>query len=314
MSGGAAGSAPSSVTNDSTQTTSVESSHTFSSASMGCFKWYSTPRNITISKYPIFAGERRQTSSMRYSACDPSKSRATRKRSMAVESTAITRAPRRSNSKVNQPSQAPMSSARLPRRSAGSGNWARRLRRTSRLWKRKLGEAVAQDIQALEAGNQASIGQFHAVVPAQAGEFFELLLVRIGCGWVQAHEAIIGWLQPGLAAPQDTYQPPGAITSRASDTTSGFKIAKGRDGPQVTCGAPGSSSTPAVRLADAAMDPACERPRSGAAILVPRRQVRLLGGVWRSGAGHIPRARDHPRRGADDGLEACSPIECDGVF
>src|ERR1017187_4957912 len=80
MTGLAARSLPSPETNDSMQTMSVESSHTFSSASMGCFKWYSTPRNITISKYPIFAGERRQTSSMRYSACDPSKSRATRKR------------------------------------------------------------------------------------------------------------------------------------------------------------------------------------------------------------------------------------------
>jgi hypothetical protein len=37
----------------------------------------------------------------------------------------------------------------------------------------KLGEAVAQDIQALEAGNHTAIGQFHAVVPAEAGEFFE---------------------------------------------------------------------------------------------------------------------------------------------
>jgi hypothetical protein len=83
---------------------------------------------------------------------------------MGVESTAITRAPRRSNSKLNQPSQAPMSSARLPRRSLGTGNWARRRREAS---------------DALKAGNHPPIGQFHAVIPAQAGEFFELFFVGI---------------------------------------------------------------------------------------------------------------------------------------
>src|SRR5450755_1933027 len=37
----------------------------------------------------------------------------------------------------------------------------------------KLREAVAQNIEALKAGNHASIGQLHAVVPAQAGQFLE---------------------------------------------------------------------------------------------------------------------------------------------
>jgi hypothetical protein len=42
---------------------------------------------------------------------------------------------------------------------------------------RELCHAFAQGIQALKAGNHPSIGQFHAVIPAQAGEFFELFLV-----------------------------------------------------------------------------------------------------------------------------------------
>jgi len=46
----------------------------------------------------------------------------------------------------------------------------------------ELSEAMAENFEGLKAGDDAAIGQLHAVIPAEAGEFFQFLPVRVGGG------------------------------------------------------------------------------------------------------------------------------------